>query len=335
MGMFLFCGSQQIRMEDFNTEISELINKMSSLLEKLDKSNSDKVYELYNIIFKFHSDLSFMLAQFSCDKKDTSSEHLNEILKSDEEDTFNTFKEDVIEESKEDLDFVLPKRDEAQEFNSESVKINIKKQLENQEKKEKKCIHQCSKCHKIFRYKSRLKTHMERCLNKGKKEHRKSSELPNYICSDCGRAYVTKDGLDMHHKIIHQKVTKTIICNQCGKDFFKQGDLNKHLRSHEEKRPCPDCGKMVSRLDLHILTVHTPDELQKYRCQDCDKGFFSMKLLKSHRMNVHLKLRPYKCRFGCDMAYNDGSNRRQHEKRVHGQLGTNKRKDQIIESPNV
>ena len=35
-------------------------------------------------------------------------------------------------------------------------------------------------------------------------------------------------------------------------------------------------------------------------------------------MNVHLKLRPYKCRFGCDFGYNDFSNRNAHEKKKHG-----------------
>ena len=42
--------------------------------------------------------------------------------------------------------------------------------------------------------------------------------------------------------------------------------------------------------------------------------------LEIHRMNVHLKLQPYKCRYGCDIAYNDVSNRNQHEKRTHGKL---------------
>ena len=44
--------------------------------------------------------------------------------------------------------------------------------------------------------------------------------------------------------------------------------------------------------------------------------------LESHRMSMHLKLRPHYCRYGCDMSYNDTSNRNQHEKRVHGQLFT-------------
>ena len=37
-------------------------------------------------------------------------------------------------------------------------------------------------------------------------------------------------------------------------------------------------------------------------------------------MNVHLKLRPYECRYGCSFRYNDLSNRNAHEKKTHGQI---------------
>ena len=39
-------------------------------------------------------------------------------------------------------------------------------------------------------------------------------------------------------------------------------------------------------------------------------------------MNAHLKLRPYKCRYGCEFAYNDHSNRNAHERKTHGKLFT-------------
>ena len=51
-----------------------------------------------------------------------------------------------------------------------------------------------------------------------------------------------------------------------------------------------------------------------------DRAFPSNHKLQGHKMNVHLKLRPYKCRYGCELAYNDSSNRCAHEKRVHGRI---------------
>ena len=35
-------------------------------------------------------------------------------------------------------------------------------------------------------------------------------------------------------------------------------------------------------------------------------------------MSVHLKLRPFKCRYGCEFGYNDQANRNSHERKKHG-----------------
>ena len=65
------------------------------------------------------------------------------------------------------------------------------------------------------------------------------------------------------------------------------------------------------------------DEERKYQCKTCGKGFISLSYLKSHNMNVHLKLRPYECRYGCELRYNDSANRNAHEKKKHGVLFAN------------
>ena len=92
------------------------------------------------------------------------------------------------------------------------------------------------------------------------------------------------------------------------------------MKSHEDKAPCPQCGLVVRHLKLHIRTMHTKDELKNHQCQECAKGFVSIDKLEKLRMNVHLKLRPYKCRYGCEFAYNDCSNRNAHEKKTHGSV---------------
>ena len=78
------------------------------------------------------------------------------------------------------------------------------------------------------------------------------------------------------------------------------------------------CDKEVSKLKIHIETVHKDDNDKRYKCEQCNKGFFDRNRLDAHIMNVHLKLRPWKCRKGCDQSYNDRSNMIQHEKRSHG-----------------
>merc|ERR1719438_559669 len=73
-------------------------------------------------------------------------------------------------------------------------------------------------------------------------------------------------------------------------------------------------------MDVHMRTTHTLDKDKSFQCTDCGKGFALKKSLVKHTMNVHLKLRPYKCRYGCEFAYNDMSNRSAHEKKTHGKV---------------
>ena len=113
---------------------------------------------------------------------------------------------------------------------------------------------------------------------------------------------------DYHH---NRKKT----CPICGKDF---SNLKHHMKVHNSEEECPECGKMFRRLEIHIKTMHIPDNEKKVVCSECGKGCGNKYSLEKHMMNVHLKLRPYKCRYGCDIAYNDSSNRNCHEKKKHG-----------------
>jgi hypothetical protein len=80
---------------------------------------------------------------------------------------------------------------------------------------------------------------------------------------------------------------------------------------------CKICGVLVKDIKEHHKTVHLVD-LKTFKCEECGKGFNENQTLSDHKMNVHLKLRSYKCRHGCEMTYNDRSSRNQHEKRKHG-----------------
>ena len=176
--------------------------------------------------------------------------------------------------------------------------------------------HKCEKCRKCFP--------MEE-----KDEH----VCETFVCNLCGHMVYTQSALSSHHKTFHKTIEK-IPCIECGKEIDKV-KMKSHLQSHEAKSECPECGVKVRKLESHMKQVHTPDEEKKFQCQDCGKGFMEERKLEIHRMNVHLKLRPYNCRYGCDISYNDTSNRNAHEKKTHGKLFTTvkeeKMKSKLIE----
>ena len=123
------------------------------------------------------------------------------------------------------------------------------------------------------------------------------------------------DSLYLHR---HRQSSQKYTFDECGKQFDLENSFKKHLRVHQPMTQCPQCGKMVRNIRQHISISHTEDDQKRVQCQDCGKGFARKDYLDKHIMNVHLKLRPHKCRYeGCDMSYNDYSNRNQHEKRTH------------------
>merc|ERR1712129_244867 len=92
-----------------------------------------------------------------------------------------------------------------------------------------------------------------------------------------------------------------------------------HMRSsHKEKAPCPHCGKVIKKMLRHIKTEHTSDSDKKYKCLQCEKGFIDKNKLEGHMRSVHIRDRPFVCRYSCGVASNDKGNRKKHEIGKHG-----------------
>ena len=154
-----------------------------------------------------------------------------------------------------------------------------------------------------------------------------NEEFPNHICQElqcpsCKRTFQNQHSLAQHIRNIHKYHPDSFYCSECGRGFPSKSTLSKHMRTHEEKQTCSVCGSMVIDLKLHMKLRHSKEEDKKFICPECDKRFVNANYMEKHRMSVHLKLRPYNCRYGCEFAYNDWSNRNAHEKKTHGKLFT-------------
>ena len=177
----------------------------------------------------------------------------------------------------------------------------------------------CPKCRKP-QLRTTLERHLARVCHEFKparaSKKNRTCDKEAVLCPECGESV---RNISYHIKYHHRNLKETS-CQICGKLFNKPDLLRNHLKSHAPKTPCPKCGVLVKNMRLHSMTAHVPDSEKKFQCQDCDRGFVTKANLENHRMNVHLKTRPYQCRYGCSNAYNDTSNRNSHEKKTHGQL---------------
>jgi len=159
----------------------------------------------------------------------------------------------------------------------------------------------CSDCLRSFETKMKLTQHML--------THKK-------VCDLCGHeaknVSVLKVHIDRHHD------TNPVECDECGEMQINKYNLTKHKTRNHTKHTCTICGAEVKKIREHMKQQHLDEASLRFKCEYCNKGFVWKALMEKHRMNVHIRAQPHKCRYGCDNAYNDASNRAAHERRVHG-----------------
>ena len=151
-------------------------------------------------------------------------------------------------------------------------------------------------------------------------------------CDQC--EYTTKQGnfaIKQHKRRKHNPNLKStgVTCpdDECERIFPTIGMANGHFNKvHTEKPPCPECGKDVKNLNLHIRAIHSTTK--RYQCHKCLKAFTNSTHLKNHELVDHQGIRYY-CRYSdCQtpgQEYRDPSNRSAHERKRHG--GVFKRHD--------
>ena len=94
----------------------------------------------------------------------------------------------------------------------------------------------CPQCHFKFATKATVKRHIQVVHD---------SEIQQYLCDECGKAFQRKDYLTRHKKThdFKQKVSKEPacsrnenICEDCGKSFARKDNLKRHLKTHTKSK---------------------------------------------------------------------------------------------------
>ena len=129
----------------------------------------------------------------------------------------------------------------------------------------------CSKCSQVFTTPSTLVRHYY------------THTAPRKFCQ-CGQGFYFRSELHVH-KLVHRRI-KTQMCAHpgCGKSYFSSADLAKHARIHEKiEWKCSKC--KYKTFDKRLLKLHQQvhEQIMKYTCQKCGKGFVFHTQWSCHR----------------------------------------------------
>ncbi|XP_055912418.1 zinc finger protein 26-like [Eupeodes corollae] len=153
----------------------------------------------------------------------------------------------------------------------------------------------CKCCGARFALQNTLSHHVRQ--NKCSQEH---FTCPN---TNCNRVFASQDKLDAH-------VLTHTYCDLCGQSFSSSEEIEAHKAEQHNlkvKHPCPhpNCNKAFykgGQLEKHIETHNIKKEFQ---CTLCDKSFHRKFYLTQH-MNRHTKTRPFKCEQCSKAFYSSG-----------------------------
>uniref|UniRef100_A0AAQ4RKZ2 Zinc finger and BTB domain containing 47 n=1 Tax=Gasterosteus aculeatus aculeatus TaxID=481459 RepID=A0AAQ4RKZ2_GASAC len=119
-------------------------------------------------------------------------------------------------------------------------------------------------------------------------------EKQHFPCKKCPRVFNNRWYLEKHMNVTHNRVQ---VCNNCGKRFLLESELQLHQQTDCEKSiQCVTCGKAFKKLwslHEHNKIVHGYAE-KKFSCEICEKKFYTMAHVRKH-MVAHTKDMPFTC----------------------------------------
>lgn len=137
--------------------------------------------------------------------------------------------------------------------------------LEHVEFHDKSVAYKCVVCGRNFKGKSILRNHV-------RKFHVELQDKA--ICTVCGKEFSNKYTLKTHmknHLVDETRQFECYICKKSVKNHLKLLDHFKyrHDPAHNRTSICHVCSKVVTRLEIHMATVHAEEPVERVRCDIC------------------------------------------------------------------
>ncbi|XP_062538419.1 zinc finger protein 99-like [Armigeres subalbatus] len=188
----------------------------------------------------------------------------------------------------------------------------LKRHLAEHETLEKQKA-KCDICGKCFRTQVILKNHIRAV-------HQVSRD---FICEICSRGFFRRAMLMMHrklHDLTDEQMKKQ--CPVCNKWLKNHRYWLTHVRRHKDEGDykCEQCGHVsinLMALKAHIRYKHAPDK-KRHVCELCGKEYSRATTLKEHVANAHTGEPLYKCQF-CERKFFSNATMHSHRKKDHPQ----------------
>ncbi|XP_059056423.1 zinc finger protein 568-like [Achroia grisella] len=140
-------------------------------------------------------------------------------------------------------------------------------------------------------------------------ERHMNTHYRNYVCNECGSAFITKQRLKVHTYSLHAHSVKITYCDICKKEYPSHKKYKIHYDVVHKMLRKIKCSKCPARFadyfvrQKHLVDVHGDTPIL-YTCKVCDKSFTRRYSLSSHIKKEHLEERDVHCSLCTHTCFN-------------------------------